>query len=92
MQIEYKEEDFYNKGGRAVALFAQRGGGAPSLRYPRLGNGALSADGAVGVPVQCRELDQMAFKGPFQLKRLYVLWVSFPTPVTPELGVMTRGL
>ena len=54
MQIEYKEEDFYNKGGRAVALFAQRGGGAPSLRYPRLGNGALSTDGAVGVPVHCR--------------------------------------
>ena len=53
MQIEYKEEDFYNKGGRAVALFAQSGGGAPSLRYPRLGNGALSTDGAVGVPAHC---------------------------------------
>jgi len=26
-------------------------------------------DGAVGVPVHCRELDQMALKGPFQLKQ-----------------------
>ena len=27
-------------------------------------------DLAVGVPVHCRKLYQMAFKGPFQLKRL----------------------
>jgi len=25
----------------------------------------------MGIPVQCRELDQMAFKGPFQLKPFY---------------------
>ena len=30
----------------------------------------LSADRAVGVPVHCREFDQMAFKGPFQLKTI----------------------
>jgi len=36
-------------------------------RQPRSG-GALSTDGAVGAPVHCRGLDQMAFKDPFQLK------------------------
>ena len=29
---------------------------------------ALSTDGALGVPVQCREWDQKAFRGPFQLQ------------------------
>ena len=29
---------------------------------------ALSTDGAVGVPVHCREGDQMALKGLFQLR------------------------
>ena len=31
--------------------------------------GALSTDGAVGVPVHCREWDQLAFNDSFQLKR-----------------------
>ena len=58
---------FYNKGSEALAQVAQRGGGAPSLQTPKVRlDGALSTDGAVGVPVQ--GLDQMAFKGPFQLK------------------------
>lgn len=41
--------------------------GAPSLQTPmvRLA-GALSA---VGGPSDCRQLDQVAFKGPLQLKR-----------------------
>ena len=30
--------------------------------------GALSSDGAVGVCAHCWDLDQMASKGPFQLK------------------------
>ena len=34
-------------------------------------DGAVSTDGAVGVPAQCREWDQTAFKGPFRLKRCY---------------------
>jgi len=29
----------------------------------------MSTDGAVGVPVLCRQRDQMAFKDPFQLKQ-----------------------
>ena len=29
----------------------------------------VSPDGAVGIPVHCKELDQMAFKGFFQLQR-----------------------
>ena len=46
-------------------------GGAPSLQALRSGWGALSTDGAVGVPARCRGLGQMAFKGPFQLKPFY---------------------
>ena len=38
--------------------------GAPSLQALRSGWGALSTDGAVGVPAHCRGLGQMAFKGP----------------------------
>ena len=42
---------------------------APSLQILRVRlDGALSTDGAVGVPFQCRELNKMTFKGPFQLK------------------------
>lgn len=33
--------------------------------------GAVSTDGAVGVPVHCRQWDQMAFGGTFQLKQFY---------------------
>jgi len=32
---------------------------------------AVSTDGAVGVPAQCRDWDQMAFKGLFQLQAFY---------------------
>jgi len=44
---------------------AEGGCGTPDVRP----DGALSAAGAVGVPVHCRELDQAAFRGPFRLKR-----------------------
>ena len=54
------------------AIIAQRGGGAPSLHTPTVRlDGALSTDGAVGVSAQCTEWDQMAFRGPFQLKPFY---------------------
>ena len=54
-----------------MARGAQRGGGATSLHTPTVRlDGALSADGAVGVSAQCREWDQTAFRGPFQLKPL----------------------
>ena len=43
--------------------------GAPSLETLQIRlDGAVSTDGAAGVPVQCREWDQTAFKCPFQLK------------------------
>jgi len=43
--------------------------GVPCLRHPRSGRiGLWAPDGAVGVPVHCRQWDQMAFKGRFQLK------------------------
>ena len=35
------------------------------------GDGALSSDGAVGVPAQCTGWDQGAFRGPFQLQLFY---------------------
>ena len=55
-----------------MAQGAQRGGGAPSLYTPTLRlDGALSTDGAVGVPLQSRELDQTAFKSLFHLKGVY---------------------
>ena len=33
--------------------------------------GLWAPDGAAGVPFHCRELDQMAFQGPFQLEPFY---------------------
>jgi len=39
-----------------------------TCRHPRPRDGALSTDGAVGVPVHCRQWDQMAFQASFQLK------------------------
>ena len=67
--MDIRKNFFYNKGGEALAQVAQRGGGAPSLQTAKVRlDGALSTDGAVGVPVQYRQWDQMAFKGPFQLK------------------------
>ena len=43
---------------------------APSLETAKVRlEGLWAPDGAVGVPVQCREWDQMVFKGPFQLKQ-----------------------
>jgi len=81
-KIGYREEVFfYTKGSEAVAQAAQGGGGAPSLQTAKVRlDGAVSTDGAVGVPAQCRQLVQMAFKGPFQLKRFYdSVNVSIPT-------------
>ena len=37
-------------------------------RHPGQAGGALSTDEAVNVPIDCREWEQMAFKGPLQLK------------------------
>ena len=53
--------------------------GAPSLQALRSGWGALSTDGAVGVPAHCRGLGQTAFKGQFQLKPFYNACSSLPT-------------
>ena len=40
-------------------------------RQPRSGDGAVSTAGAVGVPVHCRQWEQTAFGGPFQLISFY---------------------
>ena len=46
---------FYSKGGAALAQIVQRGGGAPSLQTAKVRlEELLTADGAVGVPAQCR--------------------------------------
>ena len=51
-----------------MARGAQRDGGATSLHTLKVRlDGALSTDGDVGVSAQCRECDQIAFRGPFQL-------------------------
>jgi len=49
-------------------------------RQPRSGDGALSTDGAVGVPVHCREWDLMAFKVPSNSKDSTVLFPSGRDP------------
>ena len=65
----YKEKASYDNSGEAVAQVARRGGGAPSLQTAKVRlDGAVSTDGAVGIPVHCRGLDWMAFKDPFQLR------------------------
>ena len=40
-------------------------------RHTRSGDGAVSSAGAVGVSVHCRQWEQMAFGGPFQLQPFY---------------------
>jgi len=65
---------FYDKGSEALAQVIQRGGGASSLQTTKFRlDGALSTDGAVGVPVHCRGWDPMAFKGSFQLNSVIPL-------------------
>ena len=51
-----------------MAHVAQRGSGAPSLQTAKIRGWAVRTNGAVVVPVHCREWYQTAFKGPFQLK------------------------
>ena len=38
---------------------------------------ALSTDGALGVPIHCGEWDQMAFNGPFQLRKFCAMLILF---------------
>ena len=70
-------------------------------RHLRSGDGAVSTDGAVGVPVHCREWDAMAFKGPFQFKLFYdpmvsvclLCWFTSTSLVSSlGLGWLTAGI
>jgi len=73
--LGYKEKGCYDNSGEAVAQVARRGGGAPSLQTAKVRlDGAVSTDGAVGVPVHCRGLDWMAFEGCYQLKQFYFVF------------------
>lgn len=60
----------------ALAQIAQKGGGCLTLGVVIRGQAgwAPSTDGAVGVPLHCREWDPMDFKGP---------WFSFPPIARP---------
>ena len=63
------KDGVFDKGGEALHRLCREVGDAPPLHTPKVRlDGAVSTDGAVGIPVHCRGLDQMAFKGPFHLK------------------------
>ena len=51
----YKEKFFTTRVVRQWHRLAREVVGVLSWKYPRPGDGALSTDGAVGVPVHCRE-------------------------------------
>ena len=52
--------------------------------------GALSTDGAMGIPVQCRGLDRMAFEGPSQLKQFSDSPLPSGTQLVPQ-PLLARG-
>jgi len=55
-----------------ISQAAQRGGGVPSLQTAKVRlDRAPSTDGTLVVSSRCREWEQMAFKGLFQLKPFY---------------------
>ena len=60
----YQEEVFYNKGSEALQGVPRETVVLHPWRHPRSGDGAASADGAVGIPVHCRSGTR---QGPFQL-------------------------
>lgn len=70
--------------------------GDPSLETFKVRmDGALRSDQAVAVPAHCRELNQVAVKGPFQLKPFFDSAVSVlanksdhtsAVPAPPALG------
>lgn len=65
------ENAFYNSGGEAVKQVAQRGGGCPLLGDTQ-GQAAQCSEQPDLLQVSLfivAELDQVAFEGPFQLKR-----------------------
>jgi len=67
---------------------AQSSGSAPSLQTAKLRGWALSTDGAVGVPAQCREWDQVALKGPYCDPRTLLLW-GWTSPALSHLTFFT---
>ena len=54
---------FFSESGNALERAAQRGGGAPSVQTAKVRGWALSADGAVGVPVHCRAVGPDGLEG-----------------------------
>ena len=73
IQIGYKKEVFYNKGGEALEQVAQSGGGCsiPGDIQDQAGWGPEQLGLVVMSPFIAGELGQMAFKGPLQLKQFY---------------------
>ena len=69
--IAHKEDDLYNNGSEALHRLPREVVVPHPCRHPWSGDGAVSTDGAVGIPVHCREWDQMAFRDPFQSEPSY---------------------
>ena len=69
-------EKFYTRKGSEILEAAQRGLLPHPCTPPGSGWRTVSTDGAVGLPVHCRQWDQMASGGPFQLKPFCdsILW------------------
>ena len=73
IQTGYKEEDFYSKGGEALAQVAQRGAGCPVLEDIQ-GQAGWGSEHQIQLQASLSiagELYQMTFKGSFQLKQFY---------------------
>ena len=66
--MDIKEEVVYTEGSEALHSVHREVVVPHPCRQPRSGDGAVSTAGAVGVPVHCRQCEQTAFGGPFQLQ------------------------
>ena len=69
--MDIKEEVVYTEGSEALHRVHREVVVPHPCRHPRSGDGAVSTDGAVGVPLHCKMWDLMALRGPFQLKPFY---------------------
>lgn len=64
---------------RRTPVYPYRGCLSPAVN-PKVGDGALSTDGAVGASAHCGQLGPMAFKDPFQLKPFCDALILRPNP------------
>jgi len=71
---------FYGKGGEALEQVAQRSSESPipGNIQGQAGQGSEQPDLAVDTPIHCREVGQVAFEGPLQVKQFsdHLLWTT----------------